>query len=278
MPRTGGTSVANLLFADMCEPLAEKITVLRWDSACGNANYKESCKGGGRTDNEFFCHPGVSTPRRAILHAPFVLHQKRGEDIKKQSGASEVVYVTTLRTGADRLLSHWKKELLHGSWIPPSGVPKNGNESLQLYIKDNAGKHWFESPSASYRNNMQVAFLASTSRSAPTLQDLEVAKQVLMTGPWLIGFTGCMHKLHEKMESIASKVNSQFRPKPMFGDHIGAEEKIKSKEGLDIFDLSTFSQETLDLLAAETALDNELYKWAWNQAAQTDDPRWAGTC
>lgn len=272
MPRTGGTSVANLLFADMCRPLDSQFKLLTWSSAC-----TESCEM-GLTDNEFSCYNDASPQRVQILHSEFSAHQKRAEEVRVKSGAKQIVYVTTLRRGSDRLVSQWLKELFHGSWAPPHGVPPDGNDSLQLYIKENAGHHWQEAKSASQRNNLQVASLASVPTSSNgeaarsvNLMDLEYAMHTLSTGRWVIGFTDCMEQLHEKLEDIASQMQN-ITHKPMFSvDH-------EASEGHSLFDLNTLSQETRDLLSFETALDDELYAWAWKEAMKKEDPRWAGTC
>jgi hypothetical protein len=266
MPRTGGSFTANLLYSFMCEPSADEIEMLAWNVSCN-----KSCAT-GLTDNEFACNPDVEPVRWVILHSEFARHRTRAEDLKNHRGVSEIVYVTTLRSGAQRLLSQWHKEVFHGSWKPSSGIPADGNESLKMYIRENEGEHWLNFPSVFYRNNLQVSSLASVSRTVPTLEDLEIAKHLLLTGPWIIGFTGCLHTMQEKLQAVAGQVNSEFKPKAMLVQEY-REENVK-----DTLDLRSFNQDTIDLLMAETALDNELFKWAWNLASKNDDPRWAATC
>jgi hypothetical protein len=277
VPRTGGTTVANLLVADICQPFIEEFEFKGWESFC-----TLPCEW-GLVDNELSCYPDAVPERWKILHSLFSSHQARAEDVLLRSGATSLVYVTTLRKGSDRLVSQWLKEAHHGSWQPPPDVPKLSNESLQLFLKtpgnQNAGGGWIAADSTAVRNNIHVSMLASLDQLDPnavvTEDHLELAKQVLTTGEWVIGFTDCVEQLHEKLERIAMLAHGRsVSHKELTSVHPEG-----GQEGKFFPDERSFNQETVDLLNAAAYFDNQLYEWAWGEAdAKEPDGRWAGTC
>jgi hypothetical protein len=277
VPRTAGTTVANLLVADICQPYSEKFDFVGWESFC-----TLPCEA-GLVDCELSCYPDdiEGRGRWEIEHSVFALHQPRADDLLRLTGAKSVVFVTALRHGSDRVVSQWLKESYHGSWVPPHDVPKLSNESLQLFLKipgKVAGGGWIAGDSTAVRNNLQVASLASLDLVDPeqtvTEDDLELAKQVLMMGEWVIGFKDCVEQLHEKLEQIAFLAHGRsISHKKLTSVHPEG-----SYEGTFYPDRRSFNQETLDLLNAAASFDNKLYEWAWEEADKQEDGRWAGTC
>lgn len=234
----------------------------------------------GLTDNIF-----SGFPRRVEFeHNTFAVNAKRAETLKVLTGAQNLVFVTTLRRGSDRVLSQWSLEIAAGKWAPPSGIANLSNESLQLYITG-AGftsRQWIRNNSTgslSQRNNLQVAQLASIGPEwrggrhpyvglddrIITREHVEVAKHVLMTGDWLIGFTQCMKEVHDRLTSYEGP--SVHKEYPQSSANI-----YTSARSSDI----VLSPETSAMLDAHCSLDNELFVWAWAMART--DSRFAGIC
>jgi hypothetical protein len=261
IPKTGGTTVANLLVADVCAPEAASVESIGWESRCGR-----TCEM-GLTDNELSC---ANALRNNVEHNRFDVNFWRAEKLRQQSGAQRTVFVTTLRRGHDRVISQWSAELGFGTYIPPAGVPPWSGQSLMAYIQGRgSGRGWIARHNHLVRNNLQVAQLASAindNHGPVTRAHLEKAKQVLTRGPWIIGFTHCMPQMHEKLMRYASSLHKQYyRPKTL-PHHVSEHGKI-----------SLNAQEVAALNAA-SALDNELADWAWNMAKTSGDLRWASTC
>jgi len=269
LPRTGGTVVANLLVSNICNPFEENIALLGWKDACS-----KTCEM-GFTDNEFTCFPR----RIDFEHNAYALNMQRAEALKLEIGAQNIVYVTTLRRGSDRLVSQWLHEVKLSSWIPPPGVEPISNESLQLFITGGAhtGLGWMARKSPSLRNNLQVGQLASVytdleSTATVTRAELEVAKQVLMQGEWVIGFTDCLDQLQSKLLLYAESVHgSGLKQKA-----VPVKEACQKMNGAER--TIALDQETSEMLDSHCSLDNELHDWAWDLAAKGTDSRFAGTC
>jgi hypothetical protein len=266
VPRTGGSTVANLLVADICKPDEEDIKL---------GFYKELCTRRcemALVESQFTC---IDPKRIHVEHSPFSVNLFRSESLKVFTGAQNLVYVTTLRRGSDRVLSQWSHESAVGLFIPPPGVQNNvSNESLQVYLQGgiNGGGGWHGSNSPSQRNNLAVAQLSSMNNTSPenvTREHLEEAKRVLMTGTWLIGFTDCMDKVHERLTQYGDL---------MFGS---TQHKIMPKEVTEYSSTGqgfVLNEKTSAMLQEYTSLDNELFEWAWKMAETGTDPRFAGTC
>jgi len=265
IPKTGGTTVANLLLADICDPFADHVTPATWTDQCNR-----TCDM-GLSDNEFSCFPG----RFEEEHNALAVDMERAEGLKATLGAQKIIYVTTLRSGSDRVISQWNHEVTFDVWLPPAGIPKFSNESLQLYIT--AGPHTtIEGRQAGFSqsNNLQVAQLTSkksrgTQDDPVTRADLKQAKKMLMAEDWIIGFTQCMDKVQEKVREHAIALHGSCEPKVI--PHEDHRVLLESK-------VWTFNRETLDLLARQSSLDNKLFAWAWNLAKAQANPRFAATC
>lgn len=263
IPKTGGTAVAHLLASDICAPFDNLLTLSGWKSACN-----VTCEL-GLTDNEFACN---DLKRNAVEHNAFNVNVKRAEDLKARFGAKKVVYVTTLRRGSDRVVSQWKAEVdSYGSFVPPEGVDKFSMKSLQHYIQGlpHQGKGWVADNDPTLRNNLQVGMLSSRLRwdvKLPVRQmDLDVAKKALMTGDWIIGFSDCMPQLQEKILEHTAIIHGGYTRKDVPFDN---------KATSDI----VIDEETQKMLDEHSHLDNELYAWAWNLAANKSDTRFTNTC
>jgi len=270
LPKTGGTTIANLLYADICTPYKPEMEILTYHDACS-----KPCPH-GHTDNEFSC--SLDGGRMNFIHAEFRTQVARAEYVKNEVGASEIVFVTALRRGSDRLVSEWAMELHSKTWQPPSGVELWSNESLRAYLQDDNGQdHWLKDKHASYRSNKQVKMLASVQENNPTRDvdedDLELAKTVLTEGRWVIGFTDCLNKLHEKLEDIAARM---YPPGTLHKQMPDKSHLPFSSTG--DFNLMSLDSETLALLYNKTALDNALYEWAKTQAIKGHDSRWTAPC
>jgi len=268
MPKTGGSTVARLLASDVCAPFKDLLDVdlahLHKTPFCG-----VECEL-GFTDNEFAC---ADPNRNQAEHWTFVFNQRRAEDLKAKSGAKKIVYVTTLRLGSDRVVSQWKAELGYGSFIPPVGVGKFSMKSLQHYIlgrsydgKHNLGKGWLTG-TPSLRSNYQVGMLGSRLGLGIAVRprDLEVAKKVLLTGDWVIGFTPCIDALQERLLEYMAQVHGGYK-------HKAAPLDNEAKQQI------TIDQETQDMLDRHAHLDNALFDWAWSLAKNGTDSRFSRTC
>jgi hypothetical protein len=263
IPKTGGTTVANLLVADICAPASENIQMATWAEHCG-----KTCEM-GLTDNELSCY---NDNRNDYEHNRFDMNFQRAERLRVNAGAQKVVFVTTLRPGSARVISQWAFETNLGLFFPPAGVATYSSEALRLYINGQGlGSGWIAKGNYAARNNLQVAQLASLG-VAPwdtpmpvTREHLEKAKQVLVTGEWLIGFSKCMSKMHEKLMGYAAWLHGGAKPKAL-PDHVPEHGPIE------------LSPEVVAEVDAASALDNELFGWAWGMAESSGDQRWAGTC
>jgi len=288
IPRTGGTTVANLITADICTPLEDNVTVR---GVLDDGVSTEDCV--GLTDNLFSGFP----KRMEFEHNTFAVNAKRAERLLVATGAQKTVFVTTLRRGSDRVLSQWALEILAGKWSPPVGIANMSNESLQLYITGASftPHQWIRdnrTGSLSQRNNLQVAQLASIGPEwrgqrgyiglddrIITREHVEAAKHVLMTGDWLIGFTDCMNKVHGRLTSYADSLigPSVHKEYPRASADIYSTARPGHRpDALWVPSKVVLSQETSAMLDAHCSLDNELFDWAWARAGT--DARFAGTC
>mmetsp|Transcript_45557 Transcript_45557/g.79217 ORF Transcript_45557/g.79217 Transcript_45557/m.79217 type:complete len:376 (-) Transcript_45557:125-1252(-) len=269
VPRTAGTFVANLLVADICAPESEVIGKEGWNDKCG-----KTCEM-GLSDNMLSCS---DNNRPDFEHSIFETNFLRAEKLREDSGAEQVVFVTTLRAGSARLISQWAKEVSMQTFVHPPEVKQPGGE-LERYSSDslrsfvngtNLGPGWIAGGNYLARNNLQVATLASVPLFAvtPVTRDhLEHAKSVLTKGNWIIGFTNCIGKLHEKLMQRASVLHPNVKPKLLPENQ--ASDYQTSVRGL--------SQDVLKEVEAASALDTELFKWAQETAAaDSADDRWAG--
>jgi len=276
VPRTAGTSVATLLVANVCQPPGSQPAVrthLSWAQRCthlGGTGGAQKCKI-GLTDNAFACYPGRTE------HALLSQSLQRGEHLKEETGAKRIVYVTTLRSGSDRVRSQWLFEVGKGSWVPPPGIPKISNASLQAYVTGAASAGPGNNVQlARQRGNIQVSYLASVfNHGQPHIvnrHDLEVAKKALTTGEWLIGFSMCMSKLDKKLMEMHDREYSQ-RDLPHISQSPGAMfPKVSEVQNVII------NQQTKEILNEQCKFDNELYNWAWNEAKKGKDSRFTETC
>jgi hypothetical protein len=195
--------------------------------------------------------------------------------LKKRFGAKRIIYVTTLRRGSDRIISQWKSEVdQYGSYKPPAEIKnKLGMQSLQYYIegRPHAGDGWVGDMNPTLRNNVQVAMLSSRLRWDIHLpvrhKDLAEAKKVLMTGDWIIGFSDCMEQVQEKLLEYTASVHGGYKHKEIPYDN--ANRKM---------DEVSVDEETMKMLDKHSALDNDLYDWAWDLAKKGKDKRFAKTC
>jgi hypothetical protein len=265
IPKTGGTTVANLLLNDICAPVNAEIVPVEWNFLC-----TQTCAM-GLTDNMLSCH----ADRFNFEHTAFAKHEERAKGIAAALAAPRIAYVTTLRHGSERLISQWAHELTNGAWLPPAGVANFSNRSLQLFIS--GGEHivpngvgWIQSCCSMQRNNLQVAELASMEMEQQEVTEahLETAKNVLMAGDWLIGFTHCMSALHDGLTREGEALHGFSHP------NRAAAVPITETRTPEII-LDTQTQMMVDAYAY---FDNALYNWAWAQSLQGADPRFMGTC
>jgi len=268
IPKTGGTTVANLIMADICSPFSANFSSVDWNFLCS-----QPCEM-GLTDNMLSCYP----ERYDFEHGAYNAGHNRSQSLLSSTGANRIVYVTSLRRGSDRLLSQWAHEVLAGAWSPPIDVEKISNKSLQLYISgvEHEGDGWIQNCCPQQRNNLQVAELASmpctcsaeTDTQVMTRAHLEEAKQALLSDEWLIGFTDCMPKLHEALTRDGEALHGF--PHYNRGAIVPVTESRTP--------LITLDEETKYLLDSFASWDNELYEWAWTLAEQNMDPRFVGVC
>jgi hypothetical protein len=263
IPRTGGTTLANLLLGDICDPFGDQIPLNGHPDLC-----TKSCTA-ALSDNQFSCYPD----RLTFEHWTFKQNFQRAEELKLATNALNVLFVTTLRRGSDRVLSQWMLEVNASLWIPPSGVETISNKSLQLYLQgaSQQGAGWVANGAASMRNNLQVGVLASApleSKAELTRDHLEAAKGVLSTGFWLIGFTGCLEQAHRSLTRYADSLHGgKIARRAMPRD---ASTQFSTSHGI------VLNSETQAMLDAACALDNELFDWAWSMAGT--DPRFTNKC
>lgn len=232
----------------------------------------------GNVDNELSCLPGL--PRDLVLHDDWLVHRKRAQDVRNRSGAAEVVYVTSLRRGSDRILSQWAHELDAKRWQPPQGVEPLSSESLRAYLLNDRWLHDSFSEvhdKASWRNNKQVSLLASVETDSVNHNnsmreveepDLELAKTVLRSGNWVVGFTDCLHKLHIELEEIATGIHGTGTAHKQWANEEGA---VRQADVLK----ASLDKETLEILNNAAVWDNALYDWAQEQAGALG---WGGPC
>jgi len=272
IPKTGGTTVANLLLADICDPFnpftaedypgKEETNVGEGQQL--DASLTHPCKM-GLTDNMLSCYPD----RHMFEHRDFAANLERSQGLMTSLEATRIVYVTSLRRGSDRLISQWAHEVVAGLFVPPSNIAPWSNESLQVYVNGgpHSGKGWIQASLPDQRNNLQVAELASM--KAPsylndtadfdqlvTEEHLDAAKQVLLSGEWLIGSTHCMSKLHDALTEAAEALHGFSHP------NRGASVPVTENKTPPI----TLDEETQSLVDSAASFDNELYAWAWDES------------
>lgn len=256
MPKTGGTTVSNLMVASLCKG---EMKNQGWEGHCSR-----SCEN-ALVDTELSCLDGE---RRE--HPPFSIASSRAQRLVEKHGARSVLYVTTVRAGWQRVISQWSHELEDNTWSPTSGTPPASNASLLMYLRGEGHKarhHGFAQESSfPARNNHQVAQLASvpTYTSKGVWRDhLEAAKAVLLSdgNHWLIGFPDCMALLQERLSKLAGGSAA-----------LGMMPHQEARSPPDL----VLNEEVVRELQKRTALDNELYEWALAQARRNQ--RFAGPC
>jgi hypothetical protein len=220
----------------------------------------------------------------------------RAEAVMAATGASQFVFITTLRRGSDRLVSEWLYNMNFGGWWPMTTIDKVSNESLLEYLNhisdssaDGVGK-W---PGA----NLQVAYLALSSVATGGLRGLEVneeqlelAKTALTNGQWLVGFSSCMDQLNEKLYETSTQIHG-VAGVPRFVPHVSTglfagelynvsqgEQGEQSSPGATKSKSVVISPELQTLVDEASKYDNALFDWAWQQAQHGVDPRFTKTC
>lgn len=268
LPRTGGTTVANLLYAHICVPFERQPDALPWSKSC-----TKTCDS-GLTDNAFACQP----KRKGYEHILLRRSIFRARFYQWMTGARKVVYVTTLRRGSERAVSNWLYELSVGMWLPPKFIPQISNESLELYIAGNTS-HALPGDIG----NLQTSYLASPSNWAKhrvNKWDLRAAKMALMgtwsgNDEWIIGFSDCMEELNERLTDYGHKLFGPYERKVI--PHIS-----QSVEGLmtktSVAHKIILNPQTQAFLESKTAFDDALYDWAWSLAKTGKYKRFTRTC
>lgn len=271
IPRTGGTTVANLLLAHVCKPFQPQLPALGWDAKC-----TQVCDM-GLLENEFVC---TEQRREHEILGPEVT---RVVALAIASGAQSTVFVTTLRRGSQRFISEWLKNVRLNDFIPPAGIAPISNESLQSYIQlspygPNVGP------------NLQVTYLTSLPplewyTHVMTHEDVSHAQQALLTGRWVIGFSDCMEQMNAKLAEVSGSLHgytSLLYPKTVPRISQSDPEKMYYTEGLvasaSEVDLINLDPNTKAVLDSYAAFDNELYDWAWEMASAGADDRFTGVC
>jgi len=249
IPKTGGTTLSNIIVSSLCGNDNDAVQTSQWKQHCS-----VQCAH-AMVDTEASC---MDEWRSQIEHGKFNHISDRVDVLKKQYPIREVVYITTLRPGAKRMISQWAHEVNSlKTWSPPPDVPPMSNESLLLYL---AGQNWtnnwpgVEEDSVSQRNNFQVASLAAVPGDMEvTAEHLEQAKDKLRTGKWIIGFTECLPQLHHKLWTLTASSGSAYNSTLPELAH-------ESPRYL------SFSNQVMDELRTRSRFDNELYEWAWQRS------------
>jgi len=249
LPKTGGTTTSNMILTELCGDSDGHVKAYDWDRHC-----KISCEH-AMVDTEISCIQG-----KRWEHAKWNRISEFVIDVKKSFPIRKVVYITTLRRGSKRVVSHWAQEMQQLKiWQPPPNVPRVSNESFLLYL---LGANWtnkwpgVEANSVSQRNNFQVASLASVPDDMEvTSEHLEEAKERLKTGSWIIGFTDCLDRLRHRLWTL--------------GNH----DSTLALEALPHLQHRTpsaiqFNETVMDELEKQCRFDNELYAWAWEQSTK----------
>ena len=195
-----------------------------------------------------------------------------------------IMYVTTLRSGTDRAISHWAhcmEELGDGSGQPNGGRCTLGNitlpalsavsrwsdESLVLFLRLGA------SEGQVFRvNNLQVATLASTMRPDARLDGtaLAAAKRALGSSSspgesWIIGFIECLRPLYRRIARSAGIWSDEIIPTDMH--ELAQLEQIRLEARFNRHVGSVNSSGSGWQLATRfNDLDNELHAWARSEA------------
>lgn len=189
VPKTGGTTLSNMLMAAICNKGETPIGGLvnppcHHDDACvhGLVDCRANCMGGERPE-----HPNDMNQSRS-----------RAESLKVSSGAESIRYVTTIRSGTARLFSHYAHNLIYG---PIS------NASLLKYMSNEYG----EVNPCGGRADLQVATFASVPGGhRPTRDDLEKAKRVLSNEDFVVGVTECMPALYARLLKLGGSTAGQL--------------------------------------------------------------------
>jgi len=259
-PKTAGTTVSNLIMADICGSGNGSVKAHGWMQACS-----EPCPN-AFVDTELSC---ALNPR--LEHCPWLVIQARLMLLKQRYPVEHVVYITTLRRGSDRVVSQWAHITALGSWTPPPSVPRISNESLMLYLRSGcdgvafgSGIHtWLLNGvlggrSCSHNHNVQVALLADVPpRATVQKKHLEKAKLRLKTGDWVIGFTDHMLNLHRRLKTLAPERSQLLNQ--------NAEDRLPMLEKQTPDD-TRFNSTVLEELDWQSRFDNELVAWALEQS------------
>lgn len=255
LPKTGGTTTSNMLVSDLCGGGTGTVKALDWKDRCTQSCY------GALVDTEISC---LNTTRGRGEHVKWNDMLNRVQQLIQQYRIPRVVFITTLRSGYERLISSWLHEMSLEVWQPPPRVPKISNESFLLYM---LGTNWTDGwmkgdqGSLSQRNNFQVATLAPvTGNGEVEPQHLEEAKQTLRSEDWVIGFTPCLPQLHHKLWTMG---NANLRHSgvsaSMFNDTLPRVQQ-RTPQGLQ------FNETVRRELVKQTRFDNELYAWALDRS------------
>jgi len=272
IPKTGGTTLSNMLICDFCNEKQCESLELGWGSHCSRP-----CAA-AFIDTEMHCMKLMRSSTAIDMrreHASFTTQRERAEALARTFHATGVVYLTLLRGGADRTISHWAHEMS----MMPENIVVNGTlvnryaeESLRWYVSNSwqNRSRW-----ANFRNNMQVAMLASVPDSTLVTRDhLEKAKSVLLKEErrWLVGFTYCIARyrrhLRELREGNVSdlEINASFLQQDIVR-HDVYDEVLRDQQEFPKLEHRTpaglvLSNEVVEWVERENSLDTELYHWA----------------
>lgn len=246
IPKTAGTTVSNMIVGNIC---GEEMRDEGWDKKCSR-----SCER-AFVDTELSC---LDPDRWESEHRSFLTAKESASKLRDAHEIQNVVYVTTLRSGPERLISQWAMETTYGWWAPPSDVPAMSNESLLLYISGgfHGGNGSFFSTASPYptRNNLQVAELASVPLGYPVLpQDLETAKTVFLSNDWLVGFSACLPKFQARLAEIG-----QIAPMAYANE---------AAPGKDL----VLRRDIVELIQQQSKFDDQLLEWALQRSYDTPE-------
>ena len=197
-----------------------------------------------------------------------------------------IMYVTTLRSGTDRAISHWAhcmEEMGGGSGQPNGGRCTLGNialpalgavsrwsdESLVLFLRLGASKGQLLRV-----NNLQVATLASTMTPIKRLDGtaLAAAKRALGSSnspgeSWIIGFTECLRPFYRRIAQSAGIWSDESIPTDVHEHELAQLKQIRLEARYNRHVGSVNSSGSGWQLATRlNDLDNEFHAWARSEA------------
>ena len=287
VPKTSGTHIIHVLLHWLCNRTARVKWAKHPGSRLGHCLSHGAIKCPDTLlDTSLYCLGGARAGSHSF-HTSVAKLASRAAMLASHYRAPRIVYVTTLRPSIERVISHWRHYErgcegmggLMGMCATPDGAypaPPDGTLGTNASLR-----HFLNAVHAKGADNTQVQMLASVEGRAANASDLAAVQATLLSGAWLVGFTGCASRLGPRLAHLNAEVLSSSSGAAAPADSARAPRVAiaapppsspPSSAAAMYVDLRMrpslhLAPEVLALARAYHDLDAQLYSWALRMSA-----------